>query len=66
LDISREIDKAMDMMAGGICIIDIRKVVVISGPISRMLWHVFLQSEGFIRFFLRYYSLIIDWVKKGG
>jgi hypothetical protein len=54
------------MMAGGICIIDTKEVIVISGPVPRMLWHVFLQSEGFIRFFFRYCILIIGWVKKSG
>ena len=34
---------ARDMMTGGICIIITSKVVAITGPVPRMLWHVFLH-----------------------
>jgi len=27
---------------------------------------LFSDSEGFIRFFVRYYNLILDWAKKSG
>jgi hypothetical protein len=27
---------------------------------------LYSESEGFVRFFLRYYNLIIDWAKKSG
>jgi len=26
---------------------------------------LFSESEGFVRFFVRYYNLIFDWAKKG-
>jgi sugar-specific transcriptional regulator TrmB len=66
LDVPRELDKAKDMMAGGICIVDGRKIMVIVGSGTADAVALFSESEGFVRFFLRYYSLIIDWAKKSG
>jgi sugar-specific transcriptional regulator TrmB len=65
-DVPRELDRAKDMMAGGICIIDSRKIMVIVGSGTADAVALFSESEGFVRFFLRYYSLIIDWVKESG
>jgi sugar-specific transcriptional regulator TrmB len=62
-EVPRELDTARDMMAGGICIIDGRKIMVIVGSGTADAVALFSESEGFVRFFLRYYSLIIDWVK---
>jgi sugar-specific transcriptional regulator TrmB len=64
--VRREPDKARDLMAGGLCIIDGRKIMVIVGSGTADTVALFSESEGFVRFFLRYYSLIIDWAKKGG
>ncbi len=66
MDVPRELDKAKDMMAGGICIIDGRKIIVIIGSGTADAVALFSESEGFVRFFLRYYSLIIDWAKTSG
>ena len=63
---SRDLDRAKDMMAGGICIIDGRKIMVIVGSGTADAVALFSESEGFVRFFLRYYNLIIDWAKKSG
>jgi sugar-specific transcriptional regulator TrmB len=63
-DISREIDKVKDMMAGGVCIIDGRSVLVFVGLDEVDAVALFSESEGFIRFFVRYYNLIFDWAKK--
>jgi len=63
-DIPKEIDTAKDMMAGGICIIDERSVFVFMGIGEVDAVGLFSESEGFIRFFMRYYNLIFDWAKK--
>jgi len=65
-DVPRELNRAKDLMAGGICIIDGRKIMVIVGSGTADAVALFSESEGFVRFFLRYYSLIIDWAKKSG
>jgi HTH-type transcriptional regulator, sugar sensing transcriptional regulator len=65
-EIPRESGETKDMMAGGICIIDGRKIMVIVGSGTADAVALFSESEGFVRFFLRYYSLVIDWAKKGG
>jgi sugar-specific transcriptional regulator TrmB len=53
---------AKDLMAGGICIIDKKKVLVIVGSGDADMVALFSESEGFVRFFLRYYTLIAGWV----
>jgi sugar-specific transcriptional regulator TrmB len=63
-EIPRDLDKAKDIMTGGICIIDSRSVMVIVGLGDEAV-ALFSESEGFVRFFVRYYNLILDWVKKG-
>jgi hypothetical protein len=63
-EVSREPGTAKNLMAGGICIIDGRKVMVIIGSGTTDAVELFLESEGFVRFFLRYYSIITDWAKK--
>ena len=65
-EVPKELDKAKDMMAGGICIIDGRKIMVIVGSGTADSVALFSESEGFVRFFLRYYNLVIDWAKKSG
>lgn len=60
----KELDRAKDMMAGGICIVDSRRVMVIVGSGEEDAVALFSESAGFVRFFVRYYSLIIDWAKK--
>ena len=63
-EIPKELDKAKDMMAGGVCIIDGRCVMVIVGVGEEDAVALFSESEGFVRFFVRYYTLIFDWAKK--
>jgi sugar-specific transcriptional regulator TrmB len=63
-DIPKELDKAMEMMAGGVCIIDNRCVIVILGVGEEGAVALFSESEGFVRFFVRYYNLIFDEAKK--
>ena len=63
-DIPKEVDTAKDMMAGGICIIDGKSVMVFMGLDEVDAVALFSESEGFIRFFVRYYTLIFNWAKK--
>jgi sugar-specific transcriptional regulator TrmB len=63
-EMPRELDRVKDMMAGGICIVDNRRVLVILGTGKEDAVALFSESEGFIRFFSRYYNLIVDWAKK--
>jgi HTH-type transcriptional regulator, sugar sensing transcriptional regulator len=62
-EIPKEIDMAKDMMAGGVCIIDNRSVLVILGLGEVDAVALFSESEGFVRFFVRYYNLICNWAK---
>jgi HTH-type transcriptional regulator, sugar sensing transcriptional regulator len=55
---------AKDLMAGGICIIDKKKAMVIVGSGDADMVALFSESEGFIRFFVRYYTLIAGWAGK--
>jgi sugar-specific transcriptional regulator TrmB len=63
-EIPKELDMAKDMMAGGICIVDSRSVMVILGVGEEDAVALFSESEGFVRFFVRYYNLIFNWAKK--
>ena len=65
-EIPKELDKAKEMMAGGVCIIDNRSVMVIMGMGEEDAVALFSESEGFVRFFVRYYNLIFNWAKKSG
>lgn len=65
-DLPKELDRAKDMMAGGICIIDGSRVMMIVGSDAEDGMALYSESEGFVRFFARYYHLIIDWAKKNG
>jgi sugar-specific transcriptional regulator TrmB len=65
-EIPKELDKAKDMMAGGVCIIDNRSVMVILGAGEEDAVALFSESEGFVRFFVRYYNLIYEWAEKTG
>jgi sugar-specific transcriptional regulator TrmB len=60
----RELDQIKDMMAGGICIVDNRRVLVILGTGKEDAVALFSETEGFVRFFSRYYNLIVEWAKK--
>ena len=62
-DVPKELDKGKDMMAGGVCIIDNQRVMVIVGLGDEAV-AMFSESEGFVRFFIRYYNLILEWAKK--
>jgi sugar-specific transcriptional regulator TrmB len=63
-DLPHDLSKATDILAGGICIIDKRCVMVIVGSGGEDAVALFSESEGFVRFFSRYYNLIIEWAKK--
>jgi sugar-specific transcriptional regulator TrmB len=63
-EMPRELDKVKDMMAGGICIVDNQRVLVILGTGNEDAVALFSETEGFVRFFSRYYNLIVDWAKK--
>ncbi len=63
-EMPRELDKVKDMMAGGICIVDSQRVLVILGTGNEDAVALFSETEGFVRFFSRYYNLIVDWAKK--
>lgn len=62
----QEMDPAKDMMSGGVCIIDGHCVLVILGVGEDDAVALFSESEGFVRFFLRYYNFILDWARKSG
>jgi sugar-specific transcriptional regulator TrmB len=64
--IPKEMGTTKDMMAGGICIIDRCRVMVIMGSAKEDAVALFSESKGFLHFFIRYYNLIFDWVKKTG
>jgi sugar-specific transcriptional regulator TrmB len=63
-DIPKELDRAKDLMAGGIFIIDDHKVVVIMGSGDEDAVALYSESAGFVRFFIRYYNFIMEWAKK--
>jgi len=63
-EVPQGLDRTRDLMAGGICIIDGRKIMVIVGSGAPDAVALFSESEGFVRFFFRYYSLITDWAKR--
>ena len=63
-EIPKELDRAKEMMAGGVCIIDSRSVLLILGVGEQDAVALFSESEGFVRFFVRYYSLIFNRAKK--
>lgn len=64
-DVSR-LPMARDMLAGGICVIDDRKIFVVIGSGDEDAVALYSESEGFVRFFSRYYSLIRDLDGTGG
>jgi HTH-type transcriptional regulator, sugar sensing transcriptional regulator len=63
-EVPRELSEVKDLMAGGVCLIDRNRVLVIVGSGDEDAVALFSESEGFVRFFMRYYGLIIDWAKK--
>ena len=59
----KELERVKEVMTGGICIIDGRKVMVIIGSDDEDAVALFSESAGFVRFFIRYYSLVVDLAK---
>lgn len=59
-----DIRKARTMMAGGICIIDEKKIYVVIGSGDEDAVALYSEADGFVRFFSRYYALIRDVTKK--
>lgn len=62
--IQKDRDRAKDLIAGGICIIDDWKVMVVVGSGDEDAVALYSESVGFVRFFIRYYNLITEWAKK--
>ena len=62
--IPKELDRAKDLMAGGIFIIDDHTVMVVMGSGDEDSVALYSESVGFLRFFTRYYNFIIEWAKK--
>jgi sugar-specific transcriptional regulator TrmB len=62
----KELDQIREGMAGGICIVDGRRAMVILGSEHEDAVALFSESGGFVRFFLRYYSLILDGIQGDG
>lgn len=60
----KDLVQVKDMMAGGICIIDEKRAMVIVGSGEDDAVALYSESEGFVRFFTRYYRLFIEWAKK--
>ncbi|OPY37015.1 MAG: Sugar-specific transcriptional regulator TrmB [Methanoregula sp. PtaU1.Bin051] len=58
--------KAKGMMAGGICVIDDKKILVVIGSGDEDAVALYSESEGFVRFFSRYYSLVRDLADRAG
>lgn len=65
-DIPKEFDRAKDLMAGGIFIIDDHKVMVVVGSGEEDSVALYSEAAGFVRFFIRYYNFILEWAKKSG
>jgi sugar-specific transcriptional regulator TrmB len=63
-EIPKELDRAKDMMAGGVFLFDNRTVLVVVGLGKEDSVALYSESYGFVRFFNRYYDLIVDWAKK--
>ena len=63
-EIPKELDRAKDLMAGGIFIIDDHTVMVVMGSGDEDSVALYSESVGFLRFFTRYYNFIIEWAKK--
>jgi len=61
---ARESGGAKDILAGGVCIVDGSRVMVIVGSGDSDMVALFSESEGFVRFFTRYFTLVTDWAKK--
>ena len=62
--LDKEFNRAHDMMAGGIFIIDDHTVMVIVGSGDEDPVALYSESVGFVRFFTRYYNFIMEWAKK--
>src|SRR5512136_396838 len=63
-DVPQELDNTKDRMSWGICIADGKRVLVFMGLGEVDAVALFSEAEGFLRFFTRYYNLILDWAKK--
>ena len=61
-----EIHKAKALTAGGVCVIDDRKIFVVIGSGDEDAVALYSESEGFVRFFSRYYTLIRELADKTG
>jgi sugar-specific transcriptional regulator TrmB len=64
LDLPKNLAEAKEMLAGGVCIIDNRNVMVIIGTGDEDAVALFSEADGFVRFFTRYYSMIFDWARR--
>ncbi len=55
-----EIPRAKEMTTGGVFMIDDKRILVVIGSGDEDTTGLYSESEGFVRFFLRYYALIQD------
>jgi hypothetical protein len=53
------------MIGGEVCIIDGRSAMVIVGFEDHEMAALLSESDGFVKFFSRYYFLILEWAKTG-
>lgn len=58
--------KARNASAGGVCVIDDRRILVVIGTGSEDDIALFSESDGFVRFFSRYYAVIRDFAERRG
>lgn len=57
----KDTSRVADILAGGICIVDGARVLVIVGSGEEDAVALYSESEGFVKFFTRYYDLINTW-----
>jgi sugar-specific transcriptional regulator TrmB len=62
----KDLHPVREMIAGGICVFDDNKVIVVIGSGDEDAVALYSESDGFVRFFARYYSLIIEWAAQSG
>lgn len=58
--------RTRDMTSGGVFMIDDRKVLVLLGNEDEDAVALYSESEGFVRFFSRYYALMRDLIERAG
>jgi sugar-specific transcriptional regulator TrmB len=62
--IAEDLRRIKDMLAGGVCIVDDRMVMVVIGSGDGDAVALYSESAGFVRFFIRYYAMFAEWAKR--